>query len=45
MRLTHLAVTGLCVALTVSVAMAKDKKAEKQMDMQAMMEAYAKLAL
>jgi len=44
MRLTHLAVTGLCVALTVSVAMAKDKKAEKQMDMQAVMEAYAKLA-
>ena len=44
MRLIHLAVTGLCVALTVSVAMAKDKKAEKQMDMQAMMEAYAKLA-
>ena len=40
MRLTHLAVTGLCVALTVSMAMAKDKKAEKQMDPQAMMEAY-----
>ena len=44
MRFTHLAVTGLCIALTVSLAMAKDKKAEKQMDMQAMMEAYAKLA-
>ncbi len=44
MRLIHLAVTGLCVVLTVSVAMAKDKKAEKQMDPQAMMEAYAKLA-
>ena len=44
MRFTHLAVTGLCMALTVSMAMAKDKKAEKQMDPQAMMEAYAKLA-
>src|SRR5918996_2296289 len=44
MRLIHLAVTGLCVALTVSAAMAKDKKAEKQMDPQAMMEAYEKLA-
>lgn len=44
MRLIRLAVTGLCVALTVSVAMAKDKKPEKQMDMQAMMEAYSKLA-
>ena len=44
MRFTHLAVTGLCVALTVSMAMAKDKKVEKQMDPQAMMEAYAKLA-
>ncbi|MET0517138.1 MAG: DUF1579 domain-containing protein [Nitrospiraceae bacterium] len=44
MRLTHLAVTGLCIALTVSLAMAKDKKAEKQMDPQAMMEAYTKLA-
>ena len=44
MRFTHLAVTGLCMALTVSMAMAKDKKTEKQMDPQAMMEAYAKLA-
>ncbi len=44
MRLIHLAVAGLCVALTVSVAMAKEKKPEKQMDMQAVMEAYAKLA-
>ena len=44
MRLIHVAVAGLCVALTASVAMAKDKKAEKQMDPQAMMEAYAKLA-
>jgi hypothetical protein len=44
MRLIHLAVAGLCVVLTVSVAMAKDKKAEKEMDPQAMMEAYEKLA-
>ena len=44
MRLIHLAVTGLCVALTVSAGMAKDKKPEKQMDMQAVMETYAKLA-
>jgi hypothetical protein len=45
MRLIQLlAVTGLCVALTVSVAMAKDKKAEKEMEMQEMMEAYGRLA-
>jgi hypothetical protein len=44
MRLIHLAVTGLCLALTVSAATAKDKKAEKPMDPQAMMEAYTKLA-
>ena len=44
MRLTHFTVTGLCLVLTVSVAMAKDKKPEKQMDPQAMMEMYQKLA-
>lgn len=44
MRLTQVTAIGLCMALTVSVAMAKEKKAEKQMDTQAMMEAYAKLA-
>src|SRR5687768_5224159 len=44
MRFIHLTVAGLCAALTVSVAVAKDKKAEKQMDPQAMMEAYTKLA-
>lgn len=44
MRLTQLALTSLCVVLTVSVAMAKDKKPEKQMDMQAVMDTYAKLA-
>jgi hypothetical protein len=44
MRLTHFTVAGLCVVLTVSVALAKDKKHEKQMDPQAMMEMYQKLA-
>ena len=44
MRLIHLAVTALCIALTVSVAMAKDKKSEKQMDPQSMMELYKQLA-
>lgn len=44
MRLTHLAVTVSCLALTVSVAMAKDKKREKQMDPQAMMDTYTRLA-
>jgi hypothetical protein len=45
MRFIHLATTAaLCVALTVSAATAEDKKSEKPMDMQAMMETYAKLA-
>ena len=44
MRLTHFTLAGLCLVLTVSVAMAKDKKPEKQMDPQAMMEMYQKLA-
>ena len=44
MRFTHFTVTGLCLVLTVSVAMAKDRKPEKQMDPQAMMEMYQKLA-
>ena len=44
MRFTHFTVTGLCFVLTVSVAMAKDKKPEKQMDPQVMMEMYQKLA-
>ena len=43
MRLAHLTLTSLCLVLTVSVAMAKDKKHEKQMDQQAMMEVYKKL--
>ena len=44
MRLIHFAVAGLCLVLTVSVAMAKDKKSEKQMDPQSMMELYMQLA-
>ena len=45
MRFAHLTLACLCaVALTGSAAMAKDKKAAKQADPQAMMEAYAKLA-
>jgi hypothetical protein len=34
----------MCVVLTVSTALAKDKKSGKQMDPQAMMETYKKLA-
>ena len=43
MRVAHLTLTSLCLVLTVSVAMAKDKKPEKQMDQQAMMAVYKKL--
>lgn len=44
MRFIYLAVTTLCVMLTVSPALAKGKKAEKPMDQQAMMELWKKLA-
>ena len=44
MRLTHFTLAGLCLVLAASVAMAKDKKPEKEMDPQAMMEMYQKLA-
>ncbi|MGH8759743.1 MAG: DUF1579 domain-containing protein [Burkholderiales bacterium] len=44
MRLIYLGITGLCLALTVSVAIAKDKKSDKQMDPQAMLELWKKLA-
>jgi len=44
MRFTFVPLTCLALVLTVSPLMAKDKKPEKQMDMQAMMETYAKLA-
>ena len=44
MRFLSFTVTTLCVALMVSPALAKDKKAEKKMDQQAMMELWQKLA-
>jgi hypothetical protein len=44
MRFIHFAVATLYVVLTVSPALAKDEKAEKHMDPQAMMEMYKKLA-
>jgi hypothetical protein len=44
MRAISLAVTSLCILLTVSPALAKDKKPGKQMDPQAMTETYKKLA-
>jgi len=44
MRVASIVSLCLCVVLGVSVAAAKEKKAEKQMDPQKMMEAYQKLA-
>ena len=44
MRFIHLAVTTLCMALTVSTVLAKEKKRETPMDQQAMMELWKKLA-
>ncbi len=44
MRLNYLGIIGLSLALTVSVALAKDKKGEKPMNQQAMMELWKKLA-
>lgn len=44
MRYIRLTLTALCVVLLASAAVAKDKKTEKPMDRQAMMELYAKLA-
>jgi hypothetical protein len=43
MRLLYLGIIGLSLAPTVSVAFAKDKKGEKPMDQQAMMELWKKL--
>jgi hypothetical protein len=45
MRLRSLILVTLCVVLMNSVAMAKDKKSDKPMDQQAMMEAWKKLAM
>ena len=44
MRITHFTFVGLCLVLSVSVAMAKEKQPD-QMDMQAMMDTYKKLAI
>jgi hypothetical protein len=44
MRFISFAVTTLCVVLTVSTALAKDKRPGKQMDPQAMMDLYKQLA-
>ncbi len=44
MRPIQLTLTGLCVVLLASVAVATEKKTEKPTDPQAMMEVYAKLA-
>ena len=44
MRFTFVPLTCLALVITVSPLMAKDKKPEKQMDPQAMMEVYQKLA-
>jgi uncharacterized protein DUF1579 len=44
MRLTLIALTGLCLVMSASLAAAKDKKQQKQMDPQTMMEVYKKLA-
>ncbi len=44
MRYLQFTLTGLCVVLMASIAVATEKKAEKPMDPQAMMEVYAKLA-
>lgn len=44
MRTLSISCTCLCLLVTASTVLAKDKAPDKQMDHQAMMEAYAKLA-
>lgn len=44
MRFTVITLTGLCLVISVSLAAAKDKKQQKPMDPQAMMELYRQLA-
>lgn len=44
MHLTHITLICLCLVISPSLAVAKDKKQEKQMDMQTMMDTYTKLA-
>ncbi len=43
MRFRSLAITTLCIMLTVSPTLAKEKKGQKPMDQQAMMEMWKKL--
>jgi hypothetical protein len=44
MRLIPLTLTCLCLVISASLAVAKEKKQEAKMDQQAMMDTYAKLA-
>jgi hypothetical protein len=44
MRVIHLTVTTLCLLLTFSTALAKEKKQQKPIDQQAMMELWKKAA-
>lgn len=44
MHLMHIPLTALCLVMSASLVMAKERKQEKQMDLQAMMETYQKLA-
>lgn len=44
MRPAYITFTGLCLVLSVSLVMAKEKKHEKQMDPQAVMDTYTRLA-
>jgi hypothetical protein len=44
MQMRYLAVTTLCIILTVAPVLAKEKKPEKPMDPQAMMEVWKQLA-
>jgi Protein of unknown function (DUF1579) len=44
MHFKQIVLTGLCIVMATSFAVAKEKKQEKQMDQQAMMEEYKKLA-
>jgi hypothetical protein len=43
MRLKQIILTSLCLLVSASLAMANEKKQEKRMDPQAMMEMYKKL--
>ncbi|WP_447980096.1 DUF1579 domain-containing protein [Candidatus Nitrospira bockiana] len=45
MRLSSILSMGLCAVLLVSPALAKEKQSDKQMDPQAMMETWKKLAM